>query len=45
MMYNAANCQQSNTYQYPTDKKGRETFELPKYYQAITKLPIFLTNT
>jgi len=28
-MYNAANSQQSNTYQYPTDKKGRKLFEVP----------------
>ena len=30
-MYNAANSQQSNTYQYPTDKKVRELFEVPTY--------------
>jgi len=31
MVYNAANSQQSNTYQYPTDKKVRKLFEVPTY--------------
>jgi len=31
MVYNAANSQQSNTYQYPTDKKVRKRFEVPTY--------------
>ena len=31
MVYNAANSQQSNTYQYPTDKKVRKLFEVPAY--------------
>ena len=30
-MYNAANSQQSNTYQYPTDKKVRKLFEVSSY--------------
>jgi len=33
MVYNAANSQQSNTYQYPTDKKVRKLFEVPTYIQ------------
>jgi hypothetical protein len=31
MVYNAANSQQSNTYQYPADKKVRKLFEVPMY--------------
>jgi len=34
MVYNAANSQQSNTYQYPTDKKVRKLFEVPTYNQG-----------
>ena len=29
------NSQQSNTYQYPTDKKVRKLFEVPTYYPHI----------
>ena len=31
MVYKAANSQQSNTYQYSTDKKVRKLFEVPTY--------------
>jgi len=31
MVYNAANSQQSNTDQYPTDKKVLKLFEVPTY--------------
>jgi len=31
MVYSAAKFQQSNTYQYPTDKKVRKLFEVPTY--------------
>jgi len=31
MVHNAANSQQSNTYQYPTDKKVWQLFEVPTY--------------
>jgi len=31
MVYNAANNQQSNTYQYPTHRKVRKLFEVPTY--------------
>jgi len=31
MVYNAANSQQSNTYQYTTDQKVRKLFEVPTY--------------
>jgi len=31
MVYSAAKFQQSNTYQYPTDKKVRKLFEVPAY--------------
>jgi len=34
-VYNAANSQQSNTYQYPTDKKVRKLFEVPSYFLHI----------
>jgi len=34
-MYSAANSQQSNTYQYPTDKKVRKLFEVPTYKQQV----------
>jgi len=35
MVYNAANSQQSNTYQYPTDKKLRKLFEVPTYLRTM----------
>jgi len=34
MVYNAANSKQSNTYQYPTDKKVQKLFEVPMYVQC-----------
>jgi len=37
MVYNAANSQQSNTYQYPADKKVRKLFEVPKYIKSYVK--------
>jgi len=50
MVYNAANSQQSNTYQYHTDKQVRKPFEVPTYiYQllclrALNYIEIRLTN-
>ena len=41
-MYNAANSQQSNTYQYPTDKKVRKLFEVPTYIPLQHKSGTFL---
>jgi len=38
MVYNAANSQQSNTYQYPTDKKVRKLFEVPTYFGLQTTI-------
>ena len=38
MVYNAANSQQSNTYQYPTDKKVRKIFEVPTYFEITKEL-------
>jgi len=35
MVYNAANSQQSNTYQYLTDKKVRKLFEVPTYVHLL----------
>jgi len=35
MVYNAANSQQSNTYQYPIDKKVQKPFEVPTYNDVI----------
>ena len=34
MVYNAANSQQSNTYQYPKDNKVRKIFEVPTYFHT-----------
>ena len=34
-MYNAANSQQSNTYQYPTDNIVLKLFEVPTYLSAV----------
>jgi len=41
MVYNAANSQQSNTYQYPTDKKVRKLFEVPTYYASLDEFCAF----
>ena len=43
MVYNAANSQQSNTYQYPTDKKVRKHFEVPTYFSESFKSSIIVT--
>jgi len=38
MVYNAANSQQSNTYQYPIDKKVQKLFEVPVYNYFLSLL-------
>jgi len=38
MVYSAAKFQQSNTYQYPTDKKIRKLFEVPRYFQTTSEI-------
>jgi len=40
MVYNAANSQQSNTYQYHTDKKARKLFEVPTYLRGLQRSDI-----
>jgi len=36
MVYSVAKFQQSNTYQYPTDKKVQKLFEVPMYKRFLT---------
>jgi len=42
MVYSAAKFQQSNTYQYPTDKKVRKLFEVPTYFVGMCTRLIWL---